>query len=236
MDNRRSSWWLTLAGVATFAIVSTALGSEFDNPPETNAPEWETPFPYQRNIDWDFSQDPRYYSPHYEGYDDDELWSSDYVEFTGDVTWYASSLGYDGVIGIDNTGGAVPLAGTVVFHIDNWDDPQLVKHIWDEAEFMEGGDADIWEAAPILPPGHVVVDTWLSDSNQISTDPELWQDNWYCKIEPNPPWEEKVIAFDVPAGDFAFVDRFHIATECVPEPVTLSLFALGGLLVTRRRR
>jgi hypothetical protein len=53
---------------------------------------------------------------------------------------------------------------------------------------------------------------------------------WF-QIEPNPPWEEKVTDFVVPPGEFAFIDRLHIATECVvaevPEPVTLALAFVG---------
>ncbi|MBW2329386.1 MAG: hypothetical protein JRF30_00260 [Deltaproteobacteria bacterium] len=50
-----------LFAVATFlsgSMVASALAAEFANPPETYAPEWTEPFPYQPDIYWDFSTDP----------------------------------------------------------------------------------------------------------------------------------------------------------------------------------
>ena len=95
-------------------MVGIAGALPFVNPPETNAPKWCTPFPYQRNIDWDFSTNPQGGpSPtgapgaHYEGWLDPDLWGSDFVRFSGDIAWYdtLSEITPTGLIGIDNRGG-----------------------------------------------------------------------------------------------------------------------------------
>jgi hypothetical protein len=241
-DDRGNGRRLIVVGMAALAIVATALASEFERPPEIYAPEWMTPFPYQRNIDWSFSQDPRSSPPHYEGWDDGVLWESDYVEFTGDVDWFAELDGYTGVIGIDNRQGIEEKSGTAVFHIDNWNCGHPVKHVWKEIDFFESDPvlADIDEENPLpgglrIPADFVLTGTWWGEAWQISDVPELWRENAWYKVEPNPPWEELEISFTIQPGHWAVVDRLHIATECIPEPLTLSLLVLGGLLAMRRR-
>ena len=64
--------------VLTFGV---AQASPFFKPPEDYFPGgvWQTPFPYQRNIFWDFLTDPTTTAPHYEGTDDPVLYPSDWV-------------------------------------------------------------------------------------------------------------------------------------------------------------
>jgi len=57
---------------------------------------------------------------------------------------------------------------------------------------------------------------------------------------PNPEHEtiNFVINLENP-GDAIWIDRFHVATECVPEPASLSAMAIGlgiSALLARRRR
>ena len=60
----------------------------------------------------------------------------------------------------------------------------------------------------------------------------------YYHIVPNPAWEEFELTFTVPAGEIMVVDRLHVATECIPEPTSLSLLglAVAGLIARRRRK
>ena len=60
--------------------------------------------------------------------------------------------------------------------------------------------------------------------------PEVWRENAWWRVEPNPPWEEIEISFSVAAGHYAFVDRLHIATECVNNPA-IPAVSEWGLLV-----
>lgn len=246
--NTKSISYLALAAIAILAISPPRrIGAiPFELPPEANAPAWQTSFPYQRNIDWDFSSDPRTSSPHYEGYDDPYLYESDYVEFTGAVTWYASAPSdgaenYNGVIGIDNRSGTQVLSGTAVFRMDNWDrepaDGGWIKHIWEEVDVAWSEVYDI-EQKVVVPTGYDIVwqDVWESWPWQIDADRDIWRIAAWIKILPNPPWEEKVYEFTVEPGEFAFIDRLHIATECVPEPATIALLALGAAVLLIRRR
>ena len=112
----RRSMWMVVALALVVGGVGQAMANPFINPPETNwNPPWVTPFPYQRNIDWDFSAISPVGGPStdgtpgavYEGWLDPSLKSSDYVTFSGGFQWYPSitvgSSTYGGVIGISNT-------------------------------------------------------------------------------------------------------------------------------------
>ena len=106
-------------------------------------------------------------------------------------------------------------------------DPYL-KHVWEEI-FFNYEDAWIGQAL-VLPAGYVEAGAWFGTGSNISSDPEMWRQNFWYEIDPNPPWEEKVLLFDVGPGGFAFIDRFHIATECIPEPGSLAIwFVLGAV-------
>lgn len=244
---------LVLMGMAILVLSSPSWGSVFENAPEVYAPAWSTSYPYQRNIDWGFSTDPEggptgsgAPGADYSGYDDPFLWDSDFVQFTGDVQWFDAAPGtgtnpYSGVIGIDNRGGSEELSGTAVLHIDNWPIDRPIKHGWAEVDYATGGTGDlgtIWWIID-LPQGYSVTGWNFFDDREIGTDPLIERVNFWAEIEPNPPWEEIVIEFTAPVGDFVFIDRFHIATECIPEPSTLviwSLLALCSIGIGWRRR
>ena len=54
---------------------------------------------------------------------------------------------------------------------------------------------------------------------------------WY--IEPNPDSEDVCYSF---SGDIAAIDYVKIETVCVPEPLTIALLGLGGLMIRRKRK
>jgi hypothetical protein len=56
--------------------------------------------------------------------------------------------------------------------------------------------------------------------------------HWY--IEPNPAAETITLASSY--YEDIYIDQIHVDTICVPEPATLSLLALAGLMVVKRRR
>jgi hypothetical protein len=168
------------------------------------------------------------------------------VELTGAVNW-DSVLG---VIGIDNSLGTDPLFGEAIFHIDNWPDPNLCKHIWLEIETIQTPfTPPFGMIAPSLelPPGYTETGFWLGPPIQMDPlgDPNRYLQNDWWQVEPNPPWEEIVINFTALPGETMYLDSFHVATECdgvppIPEPSTILLLGCGALglfgIIIRNRR
>jgi hypothetical protein len=235
---------LTLAPLALLlGGVGQTKADPFIRPPEIYAPEWYTPFPYQRNIDMGFPVNP--VAPAnpsgipgavYEGTDDPALMASDYVSLTGDVSWSA------GLIGINNLLGVNPEMGTAVFHIDDLDDDLPLKDVWGESLAFGSPGASIIEQV-FDPAGNLAA---LLGGPAITTyrGQQLADIEW--QIEPNPSFETFVETFNVPAGGLAMMSQFQIATECVdvppppppppepypnlvPEPASLALLAIGAL-------
>jgi len=241
---------LATVGLAVLlALATTAFALPFDYPPEEDPHGWAWGYPYQRNITWAFDTDPRLdTSPgngaHYEGTLDPLLWDSDFVELTGDVGWIQEWPPLPGLVGIFNTS-TEPMSGDIIFHIDNTLWPIDYKNMWLEYEFVASDEVDFDPNRDVEitvgPPGNYAVLDWISLPRPVDpNNEELIRQNAWFRIEPNPFWEELKISLTVPAGEFAFLDRMHIATECIPEPASLTLFGLGlaGLVFCgyRRRR
>jgi hypothetical protein len=225
--------------MSLFAIMTaTAQADQFINPPETYAPVWYTSFPYQRNIDMGFAVNP-VAAPSdtgipgavYEGTLDPSLMGSDYVTLNN-VTWSA------GGIGINNVGGNTTLTGTAIFHIDNVDDNLPVKDVWIEALSTSTGGSfstQVFDPNVTLGLNLGCLDSPLQRVvGGVYNGDMITDDEW--QITPNPLYETVDITFSAPAGDTVFINNLHIATECVPEPATFSLLALGALALLRRRQ
>ena len=238
---------LLAAGVLVLAA-SAAWADPFIYPPEDHWPyggdpwynPWVIPSPYQRNITWDFDNAQAPLVPVYAGYDDDLLKDQDEIRLGGtdvhtfetDPTGTTTRVGF---LGIDNRLGSVMAEGNVTLHIENWNSPNVTKHLWMEMEFLASDDAG-GEFSVQLPQGFNIV---AAEQGFIGP----LDDNGYLtvialKIGPNPPWEELTLSMTVPPGEYILVDYVHFATECVPEPATLTLALLGTgtLAVLRRRR
>lgn len=240
---------LLLAG---FLFGSAVQAEPFVNPPEENHPDWVTQFPYQRNIWIGFDTDPHQWpdhetSPssgdrkamtpeqvHHEGTDDDDLFRSDWLGGDATGSGYTEWIDEDPDSGrkgllklaVDEGQGAATI--TLVWHIDNWDRPSDEKHFFVEAEYYTTGNDGVDTLFSSLTGGTPVE----LKPNYADLGDGWWR--WWAQgtLKPNPLWEEmhnEVIFSASPLDSYMLIDHMHIATECVPEPGTLTLLVLGLL-------
>ena len=244
-----------LFGVLVFAVVAQASPFPDGYKPEENVPGWVTQFPYQRNILLDFSVDPQC-SPgsgipgaDYEGTDDSVLLDTDFVSFdpwdgSDDVEYYQTApdgSGRTGLVGVPvNTGFPFQAPkGILNIHIDNWDRAEpYEKHIWITL-VAKGNTSDMgWSGFPNLEAsteGPPYFDSYGDGPIEDLGDGWFKRSYWGV-IKPNPLWEEFNFYFQSDSESAVLLDSVHIATECVPEPATLCLLGLGGLMLRRRKK
>ncbi len=126
--------------------------------------------------------------------------------------------------------GIWPLSGYIDVVVDNHQPPNEFKWVWVQLTWSElepGSGAEpflfnLWPA-PLLGDGPRIVATEDLGFGWYETTYE-----WF--LRPNPPDEYFTIGGDI------YVDELVIDTWCIPEPATLSLLALGGLALLRKKR
>lgn len=134
---------------------------------------------------------------------------------------YGGVLDYDGQTGF--TG--VP-AIDVFLQIPNNEAPNLYKEIW--VDLGEG-----LSAVNVSATGHDGPSTTYT--TEILPGDGIWE--FGVRIWPN-PWYEKILFVVEPVAGTAgaYLDYISVATICVPEPASMALLGLGGLVLLRRRK
>ncbi|HLB75284.1 MAG TPA: PEP-CTERM sorting domain-containing protein [Sedimentisphaerales bacterium] len=136
--------------------------------------------------------------------------------------WAADLLGRDGVWQAEGM-------LTITLDIPN----QMIANPYKEIRLEIGfiGDLADFSVFPIPLGGSVE----LVGQHVVVVDPATGWKKLTAKyiIEPNPDREIVNYSF---AGAHAAIDYVIVKTICVPEPMTVSLLGLGGLILARRRR
>lgn len=121
-------------------------------------------------------------------------------------------------------------SGTIEIVLPNNPEPNPYKEIWVQVTYYE----DLSQAPVIdIPTATYIggVDHHLVENVGIGN---WYLDLWKFRIEPNPTEETLILTSDAMYG--SLIDQIVIDTICVPEPMTMSLLALGSIFVVRRRR
>jgi len=123
--------------------------------------------------------------------------------------------------------GIWPLSGEIRVDIPNAPDhPDWDKHVWIQLTWApgQGGGFGPFPTVEV----HGITG---QEMDTIPIGPGDWvHSTWLVELDYNPPLETVLIFGDI------LVDELVIDTICIPEPATMSLLALGGLAVLRRRR
>jgi hypothetical protein len=133
--------------------------------------------------------------------------------------WVPSHQGASGVWRLESP-------GDITIEIENYDVVNPIKEIWMQMTYQALGDGEPFIFSDPL---------W---STSTTSDPEANGDflnlTFHLTIEPNPARETIWIQ---PQDCTLYIDQIVIDTICtVPEPATVCLLGLGGLVLLRKRR
>ena len=125
--------------------------------------------------------------------------------------------------------GAWPLSGEIDVYIPNWPELRPEKEIWLQLTW-KATDVD-----PFLPNEPLIGVAPFTSMNIFHMEDQDLGNGWVhtpfkINIWPNPFEEWITIKGDI------LVDQLTIDTICIPEPATLALLGIGGLITLIRKR
>jgi len=128
----------------------------------------------------------------------------------------------------DNIGLVLTQGGTLTKTMGNRADENEIKEFYALAIWsLMRGQGVPQLTISVSSPG-AIVNTTTAETGEAGTFATVIEGT----IEPQPDFEDFSFTFSGPA----LLDEIYIGTHCTPEPATVSLLALGGLAVLRRRR
>jgi hypothetical protein len=120
--------------------------------------------------------------------------------------------------------------GQIVLGIDNRPLPLDYKEIWVQVTYYQ----DISQPPTVDVPGATCIGGQTGLLVEDTGNGSGWfldQSVWL--IEPNPDYELVVLTSDVTWG--SVIDQIVVDTICIPEPTTVGLLALAGLMLLQKR-
>lgn len=142
---------------------------------------------------------------------------------------------------INQGGGITPAPGIVgdslTFAMQNWVDMEPWKDarvqitgIWQDIATLEGMLGQLISSVDVV---GLPIGSWaITDGQLVNYNATGWFQAYIdLQIWPNPNWE-KITAF-VPQG--LIIDQVYIDTISIPEPATIALLCLGGLMLRRKK-
>ena len=149
-------------------------------------------------------------------------------DFSTNTVWKDEDLGHQGVWVVDQKDDS-----DMVIDVPNFINDNPVKDIW--VQLVYDSSDDMPPNVYVLPEGD---DTAPDNLKQVDGIDVINLDSGYniatlhLEISPNPDYELLVIR---PRFCQVYIDEIIVETQCIPEPMTMALLALGGLMIRKRR-
>jgi hypothetical protein len=144
-------------------------------------------------------------------------------DFSTNTVYLAQDYGHDGVWIVDRA-----QESDMIFGVFNSQQPNPYKEIWIQLVYSaQDGMAPMLYVQPGGTTGYEAMD--MVGSTKIDAMYSYAQ--YHVILKPNPAFEVIRIR---PRDCQVFVDSILIETQCIPEPVTMVLLGLGGLMLRKR--
>ena len=167
------------------------------------------------------------------------MWVGDPVPMLNQLGLPDLSFGRTGVWGVADTQMINPMSSSLTLEIPNQADATKIKYVWMQITYFLLNTSYV----NVLSDTVLYTDDVNSDVAVLSeTSRDVLGQPYWCYYEvlwavmPQPGHETISVAITVPAGALFAMDEVAVDTICVPEPLTVGLMVLGGVLIRRRSK